>query len=213
MGEDTVDEVAGHVFGGLWMVIEGRDGGEDGGSGIGGQLHVAQMDSVEGGLADAEDEGAIFFEADVGGAVDEVVGETVGDVGECAHGAGEDDHGGGGVAAAGDVGSDVGFGVVVEFGGGGAQEFFREVGAAAEVELFGEDAEGVFRGDEVDFGYAGVGGEGAEGLGGVDAAAGSGYGEGYVAGLRGILHGMIIPHLAGPPTLTRFDAKYSFCCR
>ena len=64
--------------------------------------------------------------------------------GEGAHGAGKDDHGGGGIAAAGDVGSDVGFGVVVELGAGGAEEFFGEVVAAAEFQFFGEDAEGVF---------------------------------------------------------------------
>ena len=115
VGEDAVNEVAGHVFGGLRVVVEGGDGGEDGGSGVGGELHVAEMDAVEGGLANAEDEGAVFFEADVGGAVDQVFGEAVGDVCEGAHGAGKDDHGGGGVAAAGDVGSDVGVGVVVDF--------------------------------------------------------------------------------------------------
>ena len=182
VGEDSMDEVAGHVFGGLGVVVESGDGRKDDGSRVGGQLHVAEVDAVEWGFADAEDEGAVFFEADVGSAVDEVVGEAVGDVCESAHGTGEDDHGGGGVAAAGDVGSDVGFGVVVEFGGGGAEEFFGEIGAAAEVELFGEDSEGVFGSDEVDFGDAWVGSEGAEGFGGVDTATGSGYGEGDVAG-------------------------------
>jgi len=42
------------------------------------------------------------------------------------------------------------------------------------VEFFGEDAEGAVGCDKVDFGDAGVGGEGAEDLGGVDTAAGSG---------------------------------------
>ena len=58
-----MDELAGHVLGGLRVVVEGGDGGEDGGSGVGGELHVAEMDAVEGRLADAEDEGAAFFEA------------------------------------------------------------------------------------------------------------------------------------------------------
>ena len=134
------------------------------------------MDAVEWSLADAEDEGTIFLEADVGGAVDEVLGEAVCDGREGAHGAGKDDHRVGGIAAAGDVGCDVSFGVLLEFGGGSAQEFFGEVVASAEVKLFGEDAEGAVGGDEVDFGDASVGGEGAEDLGGVDAAAGSGDG-------------------------------------
>ena len=171
VGEDPVDEVASHLFGALRVVVEGGDGGEDGGAGVGGQLHVADVDTVEGGLADAEDKGAVFFEADVGGAVDEVLREPVGDGGKGAHGAGKDDHRVGGVAAAGDVGSYVGFGVLLESRAGSAEEFFGEVVAAAEVELFGEDAEGAVGGDEVDFGDAGVGSEGAEDLGGVDAAA------------------------------------------
>ncbi len=107
--------------------------------------------------------------------------EAVGDGGEGAHGARQDDHRFSGVAAAGDVGADVGFSVLLELGARGAEEFFGEVVAAAQVELFGEDAEGVFGGDEVDFGDAGVGGERAEDFGGVDAAAGSGDGEGDVA--------------------------------
>ena len=82
----------------------------------------------------------------------------------------------GGVAAAGDVGSDVGFSVLLEFGAGSAEEFFGEVVAAAQVELFGEDAEGAVGGDEVDLSDALVGGKSAEDLGGVDAAAGSGDG-------------------------------------
>jgi len=89
------------------------------------------VDAVEGSLADAEDERAIFLEADVGGAVDEVLREAVCDGCEGAHGAGKDDHRVGGVAAAGDVGSDVGFGVLLKFGAGRAEEFFGEVVASA----------------------------------------------------------------------------------
>jgi hypothetical protein len=192
MSEDAVDEVAGHLFGGLRVVVEGGDCGEDSGAGVGGELHVAEMDAVEGGLADAEDEGAVFFEADVGSAVDQVLRETVGDSGEGAHGAGEDDHGVGGVAAAGDVGAYVGLGVLFYFWGGGSEEFFYEVVAAAEVELLCEDAEGIFADHEVDFGDAIFLRGSAEELGGVDAAAGSGNGEGDVAGLWGFGHGMII---------------------
>src|SRR5207247_1792675 len=101
-------------------------------------------------LADAEEEGAALLEADVGGSLDEVGGEAVGDGGEGSHGAREDDHGVGGVAAAGDVGSDVGVGMLLDLWGGAAEEFFGEVIAAAQMELLGEDAEGVLRGDEVD---------------------------------------------------------------
>ena len=34
VGEDSVDELAGHVFGGLWVVVEGGYGGEDNGTGV-----------------------------------------------------------------------------------------------------------------------------------------------------------------------------------
>ena len=128
-----MDEVAGHVFCVLGVVVEGGDDGEDGGAGVGGKLHVAEMDAVEGSLADAEDEGAIFFEADVGGALDKICGEAVRDGGESAHGARQDDHRFGGVAAAGDVGTNVGLGVGLEFGAGRAEEFFGKIVAAAEI--------------------------------------------------------------------------------
>src|SRR5258707_12952018 len=111
------------------------------------------MDAVERGFADAEDERAILFEADIGGALDQVRGEAVGDGGEGAHGAGKDDHRAGGVAAAGDVGAYVGFGVLLDPGGWGAQEFFYEIVAAADMELFGPEAEGVFAGEGMEFGY------------------------------------------------------------
>jgi hypothetical protein len=67
--------------------------------------------------------------------------------------------------------------VLDDLRGGLAEEFFRKVSAAGDAELFGEDAEGVFRGDKMDAGDARVGVEGAkEHLTEEDAA---GSGEGY----------------------------------
>ncbi len=131
VGQDSVDELAGHVGGVLGVVVEGGYYGEDGGAGVGGELHVAKVDAVEGRLADAEDEWATFFEAYVGGALDEVGGEAVGYGGEGSHGAGKDDHRVRWVAAAGDVGSDVGVGELLKFGAGGVEELFGEIVAAA----------------------------------------------------------------------------------
>ena len=182
VGEDSVDEVAGHVLGGLRVVVESGNGGEDGGAGVGGKLHVAEVDAVEGCLADAEDERPLFFEADVGGALDEVGGEAVGDGGEGAHGTGKDDHGGGGVAAAGDVGADVGVGVLLEPRAGGTDKLFCEVVTAAQIEFFGEYPECAFGGYEVDFFYSCILCEGAEDFGGVDGATSSGYGQRDVVG-------------------------------
>ena len=72
MSEDAVDELTCHLGCVLGVVVEGGDYGEDGGSRVGGELHVAKVDAVEGRFADAEDKRATFFETDVGGALDEV---------------------------------------------------------------------------------------------------------------------------------------------
>src|ERR1700721_1328687 len=141
MGEDPVDELVGHLFGIRWMVVEGGNDRVDDCSGFGGEGHVSEMDAVEGGFADAEDEWAALFQCDVCGAGDECVGEAVGDGCERAHGAWEDDHSCGWVAAAGYGCADVFVGVLDDFLWFGAEEFFREAVAARDVEFFCEDAE------------------------------------------------------------------------
>lgn len=67
-----MDEVARHLGGGLGLVVERGDGGEYSGAGVGGELHIAQVDAIERRLANAEDERAALLEADVCGAMDEV---------------------------------------------------------------------------------------------------------------------------------------------
>ena len=116
VGEDAVDVVSGDVGGGLGRGVQGGHDGVDRGAGFGGEGHVAEVDEVEGGFADAEDERAALLEGDVGGAVDEGLGEAMGDGGEGSHGAGEDEHGVGGVGARGDVGADVFVGVLLDLG-------------------------------------------------------------------------------------------------
>lgn len=110
-----MDEVAGHGGGVLRMVVEGGDAGVDDGASLGGGGHVADVDEVERRFADAEYEGAALLEADVGGTLDEVLCEAVTDAGECAHGAGKDDHAVGWVGAAGDGGADVFVGEEMNF--------------------------------------------------------------------------------------------------
>lgn len=116
MSEDSADVLVRHFCDALRLVVERGDDGEDRGSGVGCELHVAQMDAIERCLANTEDERTALLEGDVGGAMDEVGGEAIGDCCESSHGAGKDDHGGSRVAAAGDAGSDVGVGVLVNFG-------------------------------------------------------------------------------------------------
>ena len=72
MSQDAIHELACHLGGVLGVVVEGGNDGKDGGSGVGGELHVAKVDAVEGRLADAEDKRSAFLEAYVGGALDEV---------------------------------------------------------------------------------------------------------------------------------------------
>ena len=187
MLEDAGDVVAGDVVDGLRVVVEGGDEGEDGGSCFGGGGHVADMDEVEGGLADAEDEGAVFLEANVGGALDEVLGEAVTDAGEGAHGAGQHDHAVAGVGTAGDGSADVFVGELRDLGGALAEQLFHKGVAAADGGLLREDAESAGADDEVDAGDTGVCVEGAKHFAGEEDAAGPGDGEGeifFVAGCK-----------------------------
>ncbi len=72
MGEDAVDELARHFGSGLRAVVERGYGREDGGSCIRGEGHVAEMNPIERSFAHAEEKRATFFEAYVGGAMDEI---------------------------------------------------------------------------------------------------------------------------------------------
>jgi hypothetical protein len=177
-----VDELPRHLIRVHRLVIEGWNHGEDCRPRVGGEAHVADMDFVEWRFAETEHQRATLLKANVGGALDEVARHAVRDSGEGAHAAGHDDHASGVIAAAGNRGSYVVLGVLRNFRGGLAEEFFSEMVAAGDAELFGEDAEGIFRGHKMDAGDAGVGIEGAEEYLAKDDAAGPGEGYGEVFG-------------------------------
>ena len=61
MRENPMDELARHFCGGLGKIVERGDDREDGRAGVGGELHVAQVDAVEWRFADTEDEGAALL--------------------------------------------------------------------------------------------------------------------------------------------------------
>src|SRR5215469_16706946 len=82
--EDATDKLARHLGRVDWLVVESRNHGKDGRSGVGGECHVAKVNFVEGRLAHAEDERATLLEADICGAFDEILSEAVGDSGESA---------------------------------------------------------------------------------------------------------------------------------
>ncbi len=141
MSENPADILVSHFGNALWVVVECGNNGKDGSSRIGCELHIAQVDAVEGCFADAEYERTALFQSNVGRALNEVGGEAIRDGCECTHGAGKDDRCGRGVAAAGDAGSYVGVGVLMDFRRGYANKLFHETVAAADLEFFREDAE------------------------------------------------------------------------
>src|SRR5580704_1574888 len=100
-------------------VIKGGDERKDGRASVGSAVHVANVDFVQRRFTHAQDERTLLFEADVGGALDQVRGDAVGDAGQSAHAAGEHDHGVGGVRAAGHIGSDIGVRLFFDFGNSG----------------------------------------------------------------------------------------------
>jgi hypothetical protein len=175
MLQNAVDVVAGDVLKRLRRVVEGGDDGVDRRACLGDRRHVADVDEVQRSFADAEDEAAAFFEADVRGSFDEVAGETVSDASEGAHRAGENDHCVHRVGAGGDGCADVFVSVVRNFGGGLAEEAGDEVGSTADLRFLGQNAERAGREDEVDAGDASILLERAEHLNGKYRSTCSGH--------------------------------------
>ena len=73
------------------------------------------MDFVERRLANTKHQRAVLFQADIGGAFDQLGRDAVGNAGQRAHAARDHDHGVGGIRAAGDVGADIGIGLLLDF--------------------------------------------------------------------------------------------------
>ena len=169
-----MDEVSCHCRDILRVIVEGGDGGKNDGSCFRRELHIAKVNAVEGSFAHAKDERSSFLQADVRRAMNKVGCKAVGDGSQRSHRTGKHDHGVGGIAPAGDAGTDIGCGVLMEFRTRAAEEFFSEVISAAQRKFFGKDAERVFRGHKVNARDTIVAREGAEHLGGIDGAAGSG---------------------------------------
>ena len=74
---------------------------------------------------------------------------STGDAGEGADAAGDNDHRVRGIRAAGDIGSNVGVRLQLNFCGRNADDLTYEVGAALDGEFFGQNAERAVGGDEV----------------------------------------------------------------
>jgi len=150
VGQNSVGVFANEIVDRMRSEVEGGDDGEDGGSGVGGQAHVANVDLVQRSLAHAEHQRTLLFQANVGGSLDELSREAVGNLGQCAHAAWDHDHRVGGIGAAGNVGADVVVALRMNFLWIRAEYLLDQIAAAGYTELFGNDAQCAIAGDEVD---------------------------------------------------------------
>jgi len=186
VGEDAAGEFVGHLVERGRTKIVRRDERKDGRTGIGGAVQVANVNFVERGFADAEHQRAFFFEANVGGALDQMRRDAIGNASQRAHAAGQDDHGVAGIGTAGDVGADIGVGLLANFAGLTPEQLLDHVVAAAEFEFFSHDAQGAVRGDKVDGCDARIALDGKQQAAHEDCAAGAGGGDAQV--LRWMRH-------------------------
>jgi len=115
VSENAAGELVGHLIEGGGAEVVGGDEREDGRSGVGGAVHVADVNFVERRFANAENELAFFFEANVSGTLSQMRRDAIGDSRERTDAAGQNDHRVGRVRAAGDVGTDVGIGLLLNF--------------------------------------------------------------------------------------------------
>src|SRR5579859_6613436 len=92
-----------HLVKTLWLVIKRRDQRIDRRAGFSGPIHVADMHTVEWSFTRAQHQWPLFFQADVGGAIDEVACKPVSNSGQSSHAAWNHNHGMRGIRAAGYV--------------------------------------------------------------------------------------------------------------
>lgn len=140
MSEHAAGELVRHLIESGRAEIVGRYERKDGRSGIGGPVHVANVNFVERRLTDAKHQRALFFEADIGSALDEMRSNAVGYTGKRADAAGQNDHGVSRIGTAGDVGPDIGVRLLMNFARCLTEQLADEVVTAAEFEFFGQDA-------------------------------------------------------------------------
>jgi hypothetical protein len=180
LGEDAVGELNHHFVDGFGRVVEARHGGHEGGAGVVDAEHILEVDAIQGSFAEAEYEGASLFQANVGRAGEQIVGDAGGDGGECAGGARDDDHGVNGRAAGGDDRADVFVGQVLGFSCWRAGEERSELFCVGrdDVKFGSQQAEAGVGGDQVDALDTRVGVEQAQDSLRVDGAARAGDADG-----------------------------------
>ena len=139
------------------------------------------MNAAEGRISNTEDELAAFLERNIGGTRDEIVAGAVGNCGQAAHRAGNDEHGVYFVATGGDRGADILVGQNFDFRIGFAEQSRRKLFqvATGDSEFFGEEALTSFSDNQMNFGYEGVFGEQLQCFLCKQSAAGAGHTQSY----------------------------------
>jgi len=107
MGQNAIHELARDVISRGWAEVERWNYGKNRCSSPSCERHVAQMDSTEWCLANAQDQWPALLQAHIGGALDEVISGAVGDPPQRSHAARQDDHGIRGIRATRYIGSDI----------------------------------------------------------------------------------------------------------
>ncbi len=115
MGKNAAGKLVRHLIERGRPKIVGEDERKDSRSSVSGAVHVANMDFVERRFADAKNQRTLFFEAHVGGALNQVGSAAVGNAGQSSDAARNDDHRVGRIGTAGNVGADVGIRLLLNF--------------------------------------------------------------------------------------------------
>jgi len=150
VSEYAAGELVGHLIESRRAEIVRRNERKDGRAGVSSTVHVADVNFVEGRFANAENKLPFLFKANVSSTLDQVRGDAVGDTSQSSDAAWQNNHGAGGIGTAGNVGSDIGVRLLVNFSRVAADELLNEVAPAAKAQFLGDDTERAVGSDEVD---------------------------------------------------------------
>lgn len=150
MGKHAKSEFPRHVIQCVREIVEGRNHRKDGRPGVGGPVHVADMDLVERGFSDAEHQGASLLETYVSRPLDQVGSVAVRDSRQGSRATGKDDHAVGEIGAAGDIRTNVRVRLLLDLGGSLTEQSINQLVAAFDADFLGNDSKRALRSDEVD---------------------------------------------------------------
>ena len=149
VGKNAAGKLVRHLIERGRPKIVGGDERKDSRSSVSGAVHVANVDFVERRFADAKNQWTLFFEAHVGGTLNQMGSAAVGNAGQRSDAARNDDHRVGRVGTAGDICADVGVRLLPDFARSMTENLAEQIAAAAKTKLFGDDAKGAVGGDEI----------------------------------------------------------------